>query len=977
MKHRSCRFLLRLRGSSRRGSVYVVVVAGLALLGLITLTLSYTARMEERAAQNWSEGIQARIAAVTGVPEFDGGGSGGAFGGTSSSGFSGGSLSGANLAAASAASTLDPRAPRVFSSSDSLDADGGRAIGRSYRSVTSLASTLSRIGLGASTSDRIPAGDGGAAAKLLSDANPRGGIDNSSFLQSDVAYHRVEDESAKFNLNAILDVEVDLSDADINFMEADTDTELPGPIGAPSVRQFGAFIDRILAAEGVNNAPAGVSLARALVRFRYGPDALPGEGGKDDNLNGDGINIVTEVAATEIGDLRMALNSPFTIPINADGRDNNRDGRIDEPEESLLTDGLDNDHDGEIDEPGEGVDEPAEFRADIRLKPVGDDRPFARVESLLQVPAFTEEIVDALRPYITVFSVSRSGASRDAAENEDVGLISLDPNTATPEEMFAMLRAHYPSHPEELIGQYVANLVDRRDRDNLPSELVLGSLGEPYIGLEVTPYINEVCPDVATFDEDGDDGQFVELFNPYTQDFDLTGWRLETGTAAVYLRGSLNGGGYLVITDDYDDRNDPEPEEEPGFGSLYDVFGAVATGLDRQYQEQETFDLNNEQGVVKLYDHRDALVDSFTYTNGRFNGANMSFQRIDPRVRYHVEDFATPFDPNPGYSEPAPQEEAGLALFEALQNQPFRTPLELMLVSTSFGRAGELEASSPEWRFPSVRPGSTENLDINVVDLFQPGSPPPIRVPSVEARAWADENLPDGADKVLDQLLAILESPPAFFGRINVNTASPAVLAALPGVGDELAGRIAELRGDRLILGEDFPEIEIVGATRREPEPEASEEESEKTEDEPEVYGEEIVLDEYGFAQLGFGTHRVLSQAVDANEEEEPRPDAWYTARSPQATARWDSLSEFIRDSELWGEATLIERMERTYRFASMITFRSLAYRVRTANIPVQESGDEEDRRSSVMFTERLMAADREQLETVVFRYGHRVGARR
>lgn len=959
-----CAHPLSTGGYSRRGSVYVVVVAGLSLLGLITLTLSYTARMEEQAARNWSEGMQARIAAVSGIPDFDSS-SLSVFSESSSGSFSG----------SSPLAVADPRAPRVFrgTTKDGLPEPSSRASANAYNTVTSLASTVSRIGLGGSASEGVPSGDQSRVLELLDPADAKG-VDRSSFLKSNVAFHRVEDESAKFNLNAILDAEMDLSEADIDFLEAGKETDLPDPIGAPSIRQFGAFIDAILASEGVGNAPSGESLARALVLFRFGPDGKPGVAGKDDNLNGDGVNVIGEVASTEIKDLRMALNDPFMTPINADGRDNDRDGEIDEPDESYLTDGLDNDHDGEIDEPGEGIDEPEEFRADIRLKPVGDDRPFTRLESLLQVPGFNETILDALRPYVTVFSASRSGSSPDGFRNSDLGFLSLDPNTATAEEIFAMLTAHYPSHPEELIGQFVANIIDRRDEDNVPSELTLGALGETYTGIEVTPYINEVCPDVATFDEDGDDGQFVELFNPYTRDFDLTGWRIETGTATVYLRGSIPGGAFLVITDDYDDRNDPEPEEEPGFGSLYDVFGVVATGLDRLVQEQETFDLGNDQGIVKLYDNRDAMVDSFSYTDGRFNGTAMSFQRIDPRVRYAVRDFATPLGPNPGYSEPAPQEEAGLALFEALQNQPFRTPLEMMLVSTSFSHTEEQDASSPEWRFPSVQPGASQNLDIKVVDLFQPGSPAPVRVPGASAASWSNDNLRQGADSILSQLLATLERPPAFFGRINVNTASPAVLASLPGLGSELAGRIAELRGAPLVLGDDFPEIEIVG-TRTEEEPEASAVENpEDPTDEPEMLGEEIVLDEYGFAQLGFGTHRVLSRAVEANKEYEPQPDAWYIARSPQSAARWGSLSDFIRDRDLWGDAALIERMERTYRFASMITFQSLAYRVKTSNIPVDEGGGETGRRPSVMFTERLLAADRDSIETVVFLYGHRVG---
>ncbi len=943
---------------ARRGSVYVIVVAGLSLLGLVTLTLSYTAQVEEQASKNWSEGIQARIGAVTGVPVFVS--------------KMGASMSERSLSSGSAQgiAAADPRAPRLLSSSSLSSSSSSSPDSFNLSppaSSVSLASTVSRLGIGSSKSERVPGSDRETAMDLLSPSDARG-VDLSSFLKSDVAYHRVEDESAKFNLNAILDVVVDLSDEQIDFLEASADAELPNPLAAPSIDQFGAFIDEILAAEGIAHAPSGESLARALVKFRYGSDGKPGVSGTDDNLNGVDVGYEEQLAAFENGDHRMILKDPLVVPLNADGRDNDRDGQIDEPDESLETDGLDNDHDGQIDEVGEGVDEPSEFRADIRLKPVGDDRPFARLESLLQVPGFTTEIIDALRPYVTVFSASRSGSSESSGSGSETGFISLDPNTATAEEIFSMLRARYSSQPEELIGQYVANIIDRRDIDNVPSELTLGSLGEPYVGIEVTPYINEVCPDVATFDEDGDDGQFLELANPYTQDFDLTGWRIETGMSTVYLRGILKGGGYLVVTDDYDDSNDLEPEEEPGLGSLYDVFGVVPTGLDRLIQEQETFSLNDQQGVVKLYDNNDTLVDSFSYTDAQFNGANTSLQRIDPRVRYYVEEMATPLDHNAGYSPPDPEDEAGLALFEAVHNHPFYTSLELMLVSTSFAYAGTEETGSNQWRFPSIRPGTTQNLDIRVVDLFQPGSPAPMRLSSADAEVFSAE---------MDQILSILERPPAFFGRINLNTAAPVVLAGLPGMDKEFAEKIAELRGKPLSLGDDFPEIEIRSRIEEENTQEeevASEVPSDETgEGEGRIYGEVTVLDEYGFAALGFGTHRVLSQLVEAKTEAAPRPDSWYTALSPQSNPRWNSLSEFVRDRELWGDASFIERIERIYRFSSMMTCQSLSYRVKTANIPVVADDPSSTRRPSVMFTERLIAADRNAMETVVFLYGHRV----
>jgi hypothetical protein len=102
--------------------------------------------------------------------------------------------------------------------------------------------------------------------------------------------------------------------------------------------------------------------------------------------------------------------------------------------------------------------------------------------------------------------------------------------------------------------------------------------------------------------------------------------------------------------------------------------------------------------------------------------------------------------------------------------------------------------------------------------------------------------------------------------------------------------------------------------------------------------------------------------------------DAWYTALSPQAPMRWRTFSEFIRDRDLWGEASLVERIERTYPFSRMIAFQSLSYKVTTANIP-QTQAENSNRRSSVMFTERILAADRGAIETVVFLYGSRLGS--
>lgn len=578
--------------------------------------------------------------------------------------------------------------------------------------------------------------------------------------------------------------------------------------------------------------------------------------------------------------------------------------------------------------------------------------------------------------YLTIFSVSRSGSPGEGNGNAEAGFGAVNPNTATPEEMFAVLRAHYPRLPEELLAQYVANIVDRRDTDNVPSELTLGTLSEPVIGIEITPYINEVCPDVQTFTEDGDDGQFVELINPYAEDFDLTGWRLETGTSTVYLKGMLPSQGLLVITDDYDDSNDPEPEKEPGFGSLYDVFGVVAVGLNMRVQEQETFDLNDQQGIVKLYDNNDNLVDSFAYTNGQFNGTNLSFQRIDPRVRYSEHVLATPLAINPGYVKPTSDDLTGLALFEKLQNHPIRTPLELLLVSTSYVPIGGKEAAdSAQWRFPATQTGAPNNLDIAVVDLFQPGAPPPLRSSTPVSEGALNSASSKEAQAAVDRLESVFTQPPAYFGRINFNTASPAVLASLPGIGQAFAEKIAGLRGSGFTSGDDFPVIRKVASQPPPVSPGNSAGPQDPGGQDNSPYGDVPVLDEYGFSALGFGSARTLPTASESGSISNSYPEDYFSPRSPQDASRWATLSEFIRDRDLWGDASLIERMERIYPFSAMMTFQSLAYRVMTANIPLSNPDGDTTRRSSVIYSDRILAADRGTLETVQFLYGPRLAS--
>ncbi|MBI1784042.1 hypothetical protein HYR69_02770, partial [Candidatus Sumerlaeota bacterium] len=95
----------------------------------------------------------------------------------------------------------------------------------------------------------------------------------------------------------------------------------------------------------------------------------------------------------------------------------------------------------------------------------------------------------------------------------------------------------------------------------------------------------------------------------------------------------------------------------------------------------------------------------------------------------------------------------------------------------------------------------------------------------------------------------------------------------------------------------------------------------------------------------------------------------WFEALPPQDTPRWRSLSEFVEDSDIWGDADLFSRIEVAYPFSNMITFHSLSYRVVTQSLPAPSVADQKDRRPTVVRSERIIAGDRGKPETVSFRY--------
>ena len=209
------------------------------------------------------------------------------------------------------------------------------------------------------------------------------------------------------------------------------------------------------------------------------------------------------------GDGIIDNKEEILISIQYDGLDNNQDGYADYGDDGLEFDGIDNDGDGEIDEYAEGIDEPDEFDPDPTKTPHGDDRPFLTLAELKLLPSVDEEIYKAISPYMTVLSACDPVYSNDGKAMEQVNI-----NTADAREIYDALRVNYPDRPQAFLKQFAVNIVDARDYDSIPTSLPGESSDRPVLGLEKTPFINEVWPDSITDNDEGDDGQYIELYNP-------------------------------------------------------------------------------------------------------------------------------------------------------------------------------------------------------------------------------------------------------------------------------------------------------------------------------------------------------------------------------------------------------------------------------------------------------------------------------
>lgn len=428
------------------------------------------------------------------------------------------------------------------------------------------------------------------------------------------------------------------------------------------------------------------------------------------------------------------------------------------------------------------------MQPDLRRSPASNAR---RIESLADLtqkgtPAsgalFTAGELQVLAPHVTVFSQSpevfnfRGGALPKLPLDSELGV----------GEIHALLKSVYPNHDKRLLLQFAANVVDFMDEDSIPTVVTDPDNPLPWsavFGLEKTPFITEVYPDSST--SEGDAGQFVELFNPWDEPIVLVNWRLAIGggmgfgepSHSVTLNTTIQPGGYVVITDNYDA---PPLDSRTGEGSFLSVFGARADGGHRRIVVDPAFALPDENSFVVLAAGANQPVDVFSYTSAAGRNTLRSYQRDDPRVRTFAVAEATPFERPPSgvYTGNAQRELAMRNAWRNAGNAPLANPTDLLRVSTAYAGLrgmGQQSILQPNgWQGPALRPaadgdtGAATNLDVRVIDIFM--------VPQKWAEPARDRNAGrNEAGTGADSTDGVRYS----YGKLNVNTCHRLALLSL------------------------------------------------------------------------------------------------------------------------------------------------------------------------------------------------------
>ncbi len=724
-------------GQSRRhGSTLLLVLALLAILTLMAMTLSYISKLEVQASSNAAVRVQARMAAVTGIP-----------------------VTAARLTV-------------------------GLNAAESARKVAASESVQN-------TATQTPSGtaDKTVARGDTASQSQKGFVRNE---QTGLANTQAEDQSALFNINA-------LSIRATETLAGNSAQAAPGSFSGPRV-QGGAETHAVrdqaaqarLTSGEMQSVPKGLPI-EVLERFLA------------ERLSAARLNVGRAPA------LANAIHQ-YYAPREWDyeARDRQKKAGRSVRTEQTASPAF---RAQEFPFPTQTGQTLPPTDADASETAPGSHQVFDRLSDLKQVTGMSDAEFKAIAPYLTTFSSSLDvwWAPSGAA------YFRVPVNEASDEQIYNALRIAFPDEDENQLRQLAVNLVDRRDADSVPtvSEDVKGSF--PIIGYERTVRISEVCAEVMCVPEDGADGQYIELHNPFDRPINLAGWRLDWGTGGHVLTGVLAARGYLIVTNDLKNDQDSTPEQnQTGMGSFYDVFRRLPNGTTEQVIEVPALNLqNNTIGKVSLRDQAGRLIDYLTFHNTAFTGQNRGYRKSSPFSHIGAPAPATPFVDNTREPDD-PYEAACWGVLQACMDQPFRSVAEVLTVPVFFSKSGAQEAQNQK-AFPSLE--GADALGPRLLDCFLTTSAPNAFDEGGQLRSWqmqaaasqsataastqaashpqqaggpvVAESQPglSTMDLIGSQAATALQ-PPVSYGKINLNTAPAVVLQALPGLDAELAARI-------------------------------------------------------------------------------------------------------------------------------------------------------------------------------------------
>lgn len=656
------------RRNSRRGSTILLVIAILSMLVLLAILLTFTSRIEMSSSNNAAFGTQNRVASRTG-------------------------------AAPVSLTLLSNLAPGPVSTIDlSFNQQAFQAANNSSAPVytAGLSGRVQPTNDSSGQSNNLLSQPYGTAGQLVV-GNP----DLYPLVVTNTAQVAIQDVAGLININT----------ASEQVLE-----------------QFFS-----VAASELNLSLSPAQLARAVVAIRLGPDGAPGFAGVDDDFDAPlAINPTADSDAL----LKSELSARGSYNQSGSGSleyfeafSKTRQSEVQEQLTKTI-DPLGNYQAGELKARQQlrlavstGVDEPDEFIGDFRRMPYGDDFRFSSLEELLTFSSLTSAGLDestllALSPMMTLFSATEEQlVVGDTLES----LVNL--NRASAEEIYDGLKRLYGSSKNDsLLKQFAVNVIDARDTDSVPT-VYPGTTGRnAIVGLERTPFITEVYADARTPEEGGDDGQFVEIYNPWSEALSVQGWRLRAGSSDILLSGAIPPNGYLIVTDDANGEDDPKSSEDlSGTGSLYQIFGVVPNGGNRRVVQNPQFSLTNRGSniTVELYNDDTQLADSFSYNGLREDEDSLySYQRENPAIRTALRQTATPFA-LPRVSQPDSELLARLAV--SPMNGPFVNEADVLTVFSGFSApqsasgSGQSTSAGQLWAFPVL--GTPNSSDASIAAL--------------------------------------------------------------------------------------------------------------------------------------------------------------------------------------------------------------------------------------------------------------------